>query len=124
MVANIDLKKRRVIADLEFFADNGDRLPVSREKLVEICQQWKIIELALFGSVLRANFREDSDIDLLISFAPDAPQGLLTLAKIKHQFEDLLHRNVDLVIKKAIQAGDNWIRRQEILNTAVTVYES
>jgi predicted nucleotidyltransferase len=74
--------------------------------------------------VLREDFREDSDIDFLVSFAPEAPQGLLTLAKIKNQLEELLHREVDLVVKEAIQNGDNWIRRQEILNTAMTIYES
>jgi predicted nucleotidyltransferase len=102
----------------------GDRLKISPQKLMAICQQWQIVEVALFGSVLREDFHEDSDIDLLISFAPEAPQGLLTLAKIKHQLEFLLNHTVDLVVKDAIQNGDNWIRRQEILNTAVTIYES
>ncbi|WP_393009906.1 nucleotidyltransferase family protein [Limnothrix redekei] len=101
-----------------------NRLAITEEKLIEICQQWKITELALFGSILREDFRETSDIDLLISFAPDAPQGLLTLARIKHQLEELLDHPVDLVIKEAIQEGDNWIRRQEILDTAVSIYES
>lgn len=101
-----------------------NRLAISEEQLIEVCRQWKIAELALFGSVLREDFRENSDIDLLISFAPDAPQGLLTLARIKHQLEELLDRPVDLVIKEAIQEGDNWIRRQEILSTAVIIYES
>lgn len=101
-----------------------NRLAISEEQLIEVCRQWKIAELALFGSVLREDFRENSDIDLLISFAPDAPQGLLTLARIKHQLEELLNRPVDLVIKEAIQEGDNWIRRQEILSTAVIIYES
>jgi predicted nucleotidyltransferase len=100
------------------------RLAITEEKLIEVCRQWNIAELALFGSVLREDFRENSDIDLLISFAPDAPQGLLTLVRIKHQLEDLLDRPVDLVIKEAIQEGNNWIRRQEILSTAVIIYES
>jgi predicted nucleotidyltransferase len=101
-----------------------NRLAIPEEKLIEVCRQWNIAELALFSSILREDFQETSDIDLLISFAPDAPQGLLTLVRIKHQLEDLLDRNVDLVVKEAIQEGDNWIRRQEILNTAVTIYES
>ncbi|BAW97985.1 hypothetical protein NIES970_29480 (plasmid) [[Synechococcus] sp. NIES-970] len=111
-------------ANFKLLADYGDRLSISKEKLVEICRQWKITELALFGSILREDFREDSDIDFLVSFVPEAPQGLLTLAKIKNQLEELLNRNVDLVVKEAIQNGDNWIRRQEILNTAMTIYES
>lgn len=102
----------------------GERLTISEKELGEICQQWKITELALFGSILREDFREDSDVDLLVSFASEAPQGLLTLAKIKHQLENSLNRTVDLVVKEAIQEGENWIRRQEILSTAVIIYES
>ena len=47
----------------------GERLTISEKELGEICQQWKITELALFGSILREDFREDSDVDLLVSFA-------------------------------------------------------
>lgn len=73
---------------------------------------------------LREDFHKDSDIDLLIAFAPEACQGLLTLSKIKHQLEAFCERTVDLIVKETIQDGDNWIRRQEILNTAVIIYES
>ncbi|MBE9241568.1 nucleotidyltransferase family protein [Synechocystis salina] len=103
---------------------SANHFKIPQRTLVELCQQWHISELALFGSALTEDFHEDSDIDLLISFAPDARQGLLTLAKIKHQFEEILHRKVDLVVKAAIEEGDNLIRRQEILNSAVTIYES
>jgi predicted nucleotidyltransferase len=74
--------------------------------------------------VLREDFQENSDIDLLISFASEAPQGILTLARIKHELEALLDHSVDITTKESIQNGDNWIRRQEILNTAVIIYES
>ncbi|MBE9203462.1 nucleotidyltransferase domain-containing protein [Synechocystis salina LEGE 06099] len=103
---------------------SANHLKISQQTLAELCQQWHISELALFGSALTEEFNEDSDINLLVSFAPDARQGLLTLAKIKHQFEEILHRKVDLVVKAAIEEGDNWIRRQEILNSAVIIYES
>ena len=101
-----------------------DRLNISPNELGDLCQQWGIVEISLFGSILRDDFHKNSDIDLLITLAPDVPQGLLTLAKIKRQLEDQLKRTVDLVIKESVQNSDNWIRRQEILNTAVTIYES
>lgn len=79
--------------------------------------------MAIFGSILRDDFTEESDIDILLSFAPDVRQGLLTLAKIKRELETQLHRPVDITIKESIEASDNWIRRREILTTAQTIYE-
>lgn len=92
------------------------------DKLIEFCQRWKVSEFALFGSVLRDDFRPDSDIDVLITFAPDAKRGLMTLAKMKYELEDLLGREVDLVSKYAIETSHNWIRRNEILGTAQVIY--
>ena len=98
-------------------------LKVNSEKIIEFCQQWNISELALFGSILTNQFHELSDIDVLIRFAPDAPQGLLTLAKIKYELESLFGREVDIVVKEAIENSENWIRRDEILKTATVIYE-
>ncbi|MEM9047536.1 MAG: DNA polymerase subunit beta, partial [Pseudomonadota bacterium] len=56
-------------------------------------------------------------------FKPSVRQGLLTLAKIKHELEEKLHRPVDISIKESIESSENWIRRQEILTTAQTIYE-
>ncbi|MBD2058615.1 nucleotidyltransferase family protein [Oculatella sp. FACHB-28] len=92
------------------------------DKLAEFCQRWKVSELALFGSVLRDDFRSDSDIDILITFGPDAKRGLMTLAKMKYELEDLLGREVDLVSKSAVETSHNWIRRDEILGTAQVIY--
>ncbi|MBC6473058.1 MAG: nucleotidyltransferase domain-containing protein [Hormoscilla sp. GM102CHS1] len=75
------------------------------------CQRWGITYMALFGSVLRSDFRIDSDIDFLITFAPNVRQGLLTLAKIKQELELLLNRPVDIALKDSIYSGENWIRR-------------
>lgn len=76
-----------------------ERLGISTEKIVEFCQLWNITEMALFGSVLSNCFHADSDIDLLICFALNARQGLLTIAKIKHELEASIGREVDITIK-------------------------
>ncbi len=88
-------------------------IQLPKDTLVAFCQRWKISEFALFGSVLRDDFRPDSDVDVLITFAPDAKRGLLALAKMKYELEDLLGREVDLVSKAAIETSHNWIRRNE-----------
>lgn len=99
------------------------RLGLASQEIANFCRRWGITKLALFGSILREDFRADSDIDLLITFAPNARQGLLTLAKIKHELEFRLNRPIDLVPEASVQASDNWIRQQEILSTAQTIYE-
>jgi len=99
-----------------------DRLQLSPAQLETICQQWQITELALFGSILRDDFRPDSDVDILVTFTPDATVSLLDLVELQHQLADLLNREVDVIEKQTIEASPNWIRRKEILNTATVIY--
>ncbi|HAA29362.1 MAG TPA: DNA polymerase subunit beta [Cyanobacteria bacterium UBA8553] len=96
----------------------------SRLAIAQFCEHWQIREFYVFGSVLREDFRPDSDIDVMVSFEVDAPWGLLELVRMKRQLETLLGRKVDLLTKKAIEQSHNWIRRQEILDTAQLIYVS
>ena len=98
------------------------RLKLSQEDITNICEEWNIRKLSLFGSILRDDFNENSDIDLLIQFEPDARQGLLMLAKLKHHLEDMTQRSVDVVVQESVENSENWIRKQEILNTAQVIY--
>jgi uncharacterized protein len=95
-------------------------LPIDQIK--KFCQHWQIIELSLFGSILREDFHTHSDIDILVAFAPNANWGLLDHAQMQQELEFLLDRSVDLISKSAIERSANWIRRQEILSTAQTIY--
>jgi len=99
-------------------------LALSREQLAEFCTRWKITELALFGSVLREDFGPASDIDVLVSFHSDAKWGLLDHVQMEQELSVLLGRDVDLVSKRAIQGSANWLRREEILDTADVVFDS
>ena len=92
------------------------------EVLFRFCQRWKIRELALFGSVLRDDFRPDSDVDVLVTFDTDADWSLLDHVRIQKDLEALLGREVDLVSRRGIERSANWIRRQAILDTAETIY--
>ncbi|MBD1813807.1 nucleotidyltransferase domain-containing protein [Microcoleus vaginatus DQ-U2] len=95
-------------------------LPI--EQITKFCQQWQIIELSLFGSILREDFHADSDIDIQVAFAPTADWSLLDRAQMQEELEAVLSRRVDLISKRAIDRSSNWIRRQEILSTAQTIY--
>ncbi|MBD2114412.1 MULTISPECIES: nucleotidyltransferase domain-containing protein [Cyanophyceae] len=101
-----------------------ERLGILPLQLAEFSQRWGIAELALFGSVLRDDFRDDSDVDVLITFAPNARKGLLTLAKMQHELQAILNRKVDLVSKKSIEQSHNAIRRQVILASAQVIYSA
>jgi predicted nucleotidyltransferase len=97
-------------------------LELERPEVAAFCRRWKVRELAVFGSVLRRDFRPDSDIDLLVTFEADATWGLLEQATMEGELAGLLGRKVDLVSKRAIERSANWIRRQAILESAETVH--
>jgi len=91
---------------------------IPRDKIVTFCHRWKIRELALFGSALRNDFAANSDVDLLVTFSPDAEWGLLDHIAMQHELQDMLHRPVDLVSRRALERSQNWLRRQEILSSS------
>lgn len=62
-------------------------LEIPREKVAEFCRRWRITELALFGSALRDDFRPDSDLDMLVTFAPGAPRRIGDLMEMKEELE-------------------------------------
>jgi hypothetical protein len=97
-------------------------IALPEEKIRDFCQRWQITELALFGSVLRDDFRPDSDVDMLVTFAPNADWSLLDHVRMQQELMTILGREVDLVSKRAIEYSQNWIRRKEILSTAQIVY--
>ncbi|MHB8743848.1 MAG: nucleotidyltransferase family protein [Sulfuricaulis sp.] len=98
------------------------KVSIDSDSIARFCRRWKITELSLFGSVLRADFRPDSDVDVLVSFAPEAEWSLLDHAAMQQELSALLDRPVDLVSRRAIERSGNWIRRENILSTAEPVY--
>lgn len=97
----------------------GLPLTVPARELELLCSRWKIRELALFGSVLRSDFGPDSDIDCLVTFAPEARWSLFDLVGLQDELESLFGRPVDLVEKNALR---NPFRRREILRTHRVLY--
>jgi uncharacterized protein len=97
------------------------RIQASSDILADFCRKWKIIELSLFGSVLRNDFSPDSDIDVLVAFSPEAKWSLLDLSRMQDELSSSLGRNVDLVDIKGLR---NPFRRREILATKEIVYAS
>ena len=109
----------RVHAIIQFMRRKRYSLP--RKKIAEFCKRWNITEFSVFGSVLRDDFRPDSDIDVLVSIDPKAHIGLFQIAEMKIELEDMFKRPVDLVEKEGLR---NPYRRSEILRTAQVVYDA
>lgn len=79
-----------------------DRIEIPDETLAELCRRYHVRELALFGSVLRDDFRDDSDIDVLVEFDPEAIVGLFKFFALQEELEQLLGRGIDLVSKRGL----------------------
>ncbi len=94
-------------------------LEIPMDKIEAFCRKWKIREMSLFGSVLRDDFRPDSDIDALVSFEPDAPWDLFHLVDMRDELIALFGRDVDLVEKEGLR---NPFRRRTILDTREVIY--
>jgi hypothetical protein len=95
---------------------------VTHEQVAEFCRKWKIVEFDLFGSVLRDDFRPDSDIDVLVTFAPDVKWRLSHYLDMQEELEAMFGRKVDLIERKLVEQSENWIRRRHILTSAQRVY--
>lgn len=93
---------------------------VTTSDVAEFCRRWKIRRLSLFGSVLRADFRPDSDIDVLISFRPDSEWSLWDWVEMVDELQTLFGRQVDAVEESGLK---NPFRRHEILQTRRIVYD-
>jgi len=86
------------------------------------CTAWKIREFAIFGSALRDDFNDNSDIDVMISFQTDAAWSLLDHVTMRDELAEIMGRNVDLVTRKGVELSRNSQRRNEILESAKVFY--
>lgn len=91
---------------------------IDTDKIAEFCRKWNVTEFAVFGSALRDDFGPDSDVDVLVTFAPDARVGLITLGKMEIELGELLGRKVDLVRKGGLES----MIRDHVLATSQVLY--
>jgi uncharacterized protein with HEPN domain/predicted nucleotidyltransferase len=80
-----------------------DGIECDDARLADICRRYHVRELALFGSVLRDDFRADSDVDVLVDFEPHAPIGLFEQDRLHHELAALLGRDTDLVSRNGMR---------------------
>ncbi|MEN9518217.1 MAG: hypothetical protein RLZZ381_805 [Cyanobacteriota bacterium] len=93
-------------------------ISIPSEKITQFCQRHHIQKLSFFGSVLRADFSSDSDIDLLVEFDPEHIPGLISLSAMEQELSNILQRQVDLRTPEDL----SHYFRQEVLDSAVIQY--
>lgn len=95
------------------------KIPIDRDRIAEFCRRWKVKELALFGSVLRDDFEPESDVDVLVTFAPGEQWDLLDVVEMQRDLAAIIGRQVDLVLKESLV---NPFRRHHILKTKKVIH--
>lgn len=71
-------------------------IELPKEKIEEFCSKWKVREFALFGSVLREDFRPDSDVDVLIAYREGAKHTLFDVIRMTEEFEEIFGQKLTL----------------------------
>ena len=94
------------------------QIKIPKKKIEEFCKKHHIHKLSFFGSVLRDDFRSDSDVDVLVEFDPDHIPGLIRLAGMEFELSEILGRTVDI---RTAQDLSRYFR-QEVLNSAEVQY--
>ncbi len=94
-------------------------IAISQEALAEFCQRHHIRKLSVFGSALRSDFNDESDVDILVEFAPQHIPGLLGIAQMERELSVLLGRQVDLRTPEDL----SHYFRQQVLQEAIVQYE-
>jgi uncharacterized protein len=90
------------------------------EQLAAFARKWRIVELSLFGSVVKPEeFRDDSDVDVLVAFDSDAPWSLFDIVTMRYELEEMFGRPVDIVERDAVT---NPYVRRDIFDNRRIVY--
>jgi hypothetical protein len=92
------------------------------QDIARFCQRWQILELSLFGSVLREDFNPDSDVDVLVTFSDNSEWGLFDHVQMQQELQALLERKVDLISRRALAHTQNQLLREEILKTTKVIF--
>lgn len=97
-------------------------IKIPRAKIADFCKRWNISEFAIFGSALRADFQPDSDVDVLVSFAPESRVSLFDMVHMQDELKQILGRDVDLISKRGVENSRNYLRRKAILQSAKVIH--
>ena len=123
--AELNLITSLVLKSLQndYIDRTSNPLPTSSHlsQLATFCNRWDVIELALFGSIVRDDLRPESDIDVLITLGSTHSWGL-EIVTMREELSVLCKRSIDLLTRQSIENSRNALRCQEILESAEVIY--
>ena len=96
-------------------------MTIDKERIAHFCKKWKIVRIAFFGSILRDDFRPDSDVDVMVAFKPNSQWSLFDVVDMKLELEEMFKRDVDIVEDGTVR---NPIKRRCIYENMEVIYES
>ena len=94
------------------------KIRIPKKELAEFCHHYQVQKMALFGSVLRKDFRQESDVDVLVSFQPAARIGFITFSRMQRELSTIFNRPVDLVPMEGLKP----VIRDSVLSNIEVVY--
>ena len=94
------------------------KIKIPKKELDEFCHRYLVQRLALFGSVIGKDFRAESDVDVLVSFQPNAHVGFITFSRMQRELSGLFNRPVDLVPMHGLKP----VIRDSVLSNIEVVY--
>ena len=89
------------------------------DDIAQLCKKYGINELSIFGSSIREDFTQNSDVDILVSFSETSKVSLFDIMNLERKFSELLKREVEIVEKESLK---NPIRKNRILSTREIIY--
>jgi len=103
-------------------ASVSERLKVAAGELAAFCRRWHIAKLEVFGSLLRDDFNDQSDVDFLVSFEPGRGPAGMDWFEVKEELAQLVGRKVDILDRRVVEQSRNLYRRYHILREATAVH--
>lgn len=97
-------------------------LQIDRGRLDELCRRFHVDRLEVFGSFAAGAAAPDSDLDILVTFEPDATPGL-DFVTLQQEFEGLFGRHVDLLTRRSVEQSPNKYFRSFALRRTQVLYE-
>ena len=99
---------------------NQHGLNIPKDRIAEFCHRHHIVKLSLFGSVLRDDFRPDSDVDVLVEFEPGYKIGLFGMAGLEMDLSEMFGRRVDL---RTLEDLSRYFRNEVVQSAEVQYVE-
>jgi len=109
IIIRLDLMSQTTTQKIDFY----------KKQIIDFCKKWRVKEFSVFGSFLRDDFNENSDVDVLLTFFQKAHHSLFDLLEMQEELKTIFGRKVDLVEKDGLR---NPIRRKFILKNREVVY--